>query len=291
MVYPPRAAVIIPVYNDAMGIETVLTALLNQSYPAKSYTIVVADNGSTDLTLRIVQQFQERFPNLIRLVEETTIQSSYAARNVGIRSAQGEIMAFTDADCMPQPTWIAAGVEALLERSAVTGGGRITFSYQGNRPNIYEYFDSARKLDQKSYVEQSGFAATANFFVRKEIFERYGPFRWDLVSGGDYEFGRRLTQAGEKMIYISDAVVQHPARPTLQAILKKSIRVARGQKQLERLGLLEHDCLSWRQLCPSRSYPRDERWAASLSSLEKAQLILLQNAVHWLNFAIRVGPR
>jgi glycosyltransferase involved in cell wall biosynthesis len=283
-------SVIIPVYNDAKGIHDALGALTVQTYPLDAYEIVVADNASTNETPQVVRQFQEQYPKLIHLVVEDQIQSSYAARNAGIRKAEGEIMAFIDADCTPQPTWIAAGVKALLEQSAVSGGGHIMFTYKGSRPSVYEYFDSARKLDQKSYVEQAGFAATANFFVLKKILEWYGPFRSDLISGGDYEFGRRLTQAGEKMIYISDAIVRHPARGTLRAILKKSIRIARGQKQLERMGLLQHDRLSWRQLRFSRSYPRDERWLACLSRLEKAELVLLQNMVRWLNFAIRVGP-
>ena len=285
---PRFVSVIVPVYNDAAGIEIALNALIVQTYPHDVYEIVVADNGSTDETPKVVRQFQEQHPDLIRLVVEDQIQSSYAARNRGIQAARGEILAFTDADCIPTATWLETGIRAVEEQSAACGGGRLTFTYTSDRPNVYEYFDSARKLKQESYVKNAGYAATANFFARKRLFQEYGLFRSDLVSGGDYEFGRRVTGQGEKIVYIPDAAVRHPARSTFKAIYKKSKRIALGQKQLEKLGLLEHDQLSLGKLRPVRSYPVDKRWSATLSRWEKAQLIFLQNFVRWLNLFIRM---
>ncbi|MCK4793851.1 MAG: glycosyltransferase, partial [Desulfobacteraceae bacterium] len=204
-------SVIIPVYNDPVGIDKCLKALVEQTWPRDAYEIIVADNRSTDETQCIIQNYAEKYPELVRLVVENDIQSSYAARNKGLQAARGEILAFTDSDCVPEQDWIEAGIKALQHQKAACGGGRITFFFKDKRPNIYEYLDSARTLNQQAYVEQVGFAATANFFARRELFERYGKFRYNLVSGGDYEFGRRLTTAGEKMIFISGAIVQHPA--------------------------------------------------------------------------------
>lgn len=279
---------IIPVYNDLAGIIPLLTSLVDQTHPKEAYEVVIVDNGSTDETPNVVKQFQGEYPDVIRLVTEKQIQGSYAARNRGIQVARGEILAFTDADCVPESTWIAEGVRALRRHSAACGGGRIVFTYQSGTPNVYEYFDSARKLNQKAYVENASFAATANFFARKELFEKYGLFRSELISSGDYEFGRRVTQAGEKMIYIPDAIVHHPARTTFTAIYEKSKRVAIGQKQLEELGLAEHNHLSLTQLRPIWSYPVSEKWGNSLSKLEKVQLVIIQNFFRWLNFFIRV---
>ena len=281
-------SVIVPVYNDAVGIEIALHALVVQTYPHDTHEIVVTDNGSTDETPQVVKRFQEQYPDLIHLVVEDQIQSSYAARNRGIQAAQGAILAFMDADCIPAVTWLEAGVRALEEQSAACGGGRIVFTYKSDRPNVYEYFDSARKLKQESYVRNAGYAATANFFARRRLFEEYGLFRSDLVSGGDYEFGRRVTVQGEKIVYIPDAVVRHPARSTFKATYKKSKRIALGQKQLEKLGLLEHGRLSLSQLRPVHSYPVDKRWSGTLSGWEKVQLIFLLNFIRWLNLLIRI---
>ena len=120
------------------------------------------------------------------------------------------------------------------------------------------------------------------------MFDRYGLFRCDLISGGDFEFGRRLTGSGEKMIYIPEAVVKHPARSTLRAILKKSRRVAEGERQLQDLGLYEHRKVSWRQLVPVKSSVVAPGWNGRVSVFEKIRIVALNNCVRWLNFFTRL---
>jgi len=284
-----KISVVVPVYNDSEGLTDTLKSLVKQDYPSEEYEIIVADNGSSDSTSDVTRRYTAQYPNRVRCVVEDTIRSSYAARNKGIEAARGDILAFTDADCVPTPGWLKSGVASLQKEGATCGGGRIEFTFRAGRPNIYEYFDSARKLNQQTYVERSGFAATANFFARRELFDRYGLFRPDLVSGGDYEFGRRVTREGEKLIYIQEATVYHPARYNFRAIYHKSRRVALGQKQLTRLGLLEYGGASWRQLIPSPSWPDDGKWAKSLSFLEKTQVMLLHNFIRWLNLFIRAS--
>ena len=90
------------------------------------------------------------------------------------------------------------------------------------------------------------------------------------------------------MIYISDAIVQHPARSSFKEILKKSKRVAAGQKELEHMGLLEHGTLSWRNCLPKFNYPRDGYWSKNLSFMEKIQLVFLTNLFSYLNLWSRI---
>jgi len=281
-------SVIIPVYNDRVRIRKALDALVNQTYSRDSYEIVVADNGSTDNTRSAVQVYCDAYPNLVRTVTENKIQSSYAARNQGLQVARGEILAFTDSDCIPELDWIELGVRALEEEGVTCGGGRIVFFFKSSRPNIYEHFDAGRKLNQQSFVQNAGFAATANFFARREVFDRHGRFRDDLISGGDYEFGRRLTKAGEKLIFIPDAVVKHPARSTFRAIVEKSQRVAEGEKQLQRLGLYDYRMVSWGQLLPRLSCPYVKDGIRAPFLIHKLHIILLGNYMRWMNFFIRM---
>jgi glycosyltransferase involved in cell wall biosynthesis len=277
---------IVPVFNNAAGIRNVLNALIAQSYPRRLYEIVVADNGSIDGTQKLVKQYCEAYPNLVRMVVEDKMQSSYAARNKGLRLACGEILAFLDSDCIPETHWIESGVMGLLEGPAACGGGALVFVFRSEQPNIYESFDSVRKLNQRVYIEKAGFAATANFFIRRELFEEYGLFRSDLISGGDYEFGRRLTKAGEKMIFMPKAVVRHPARATFSAILKKSKRIALGQKQLQEMGLLEHGRLSWSSLNPERRCP--ELDGVALTARQRVGLVILMNFFKYYNLVKRL---
>jgi hypothetical protein len=82
------------------------------------------------------------------------------------------------------------------------------------------------------------------------------------------------TAQGQKPIYIANALVRHPARSSFRAICKKGSLVAVGQKQLDRLGLLDHGRLSLKQIVPVPTWPMDPRWASSLTPLEKVQLLI-----------------
>ena len=280
----PFISVIIPVYNDPERIRKALDALVAQTYPRESYEIIVADNGSNDDTPRIVDEYRGEYPRLVRVVFENKIQSSYAARNKAITEARGNIFAFTDSDCVPEPDWIEVGMCELKNKKASCGGGHITFFYKAERPNLYEFYDSSRKLNQQSFVAKAGFAATANFFAERRLFEKHGLFRYDLISGGDYEFGRRLTRGGENLIYIPNAVVMHLARSTFREIYKKSKRVAIGQKELQSLGLLEHGTLSWRRWLPVVGYIKTKE----ANFIQKGYLLLLANFFRYMNLFRRI---
>lgn len=282
----PVVSVIIPVYNGCITIREALDGLVEQSYSRGFYEVIVVDNDSTDATRTVVCEYERRTSGLIRLAVERKVRSAYAARNKGICVANGEILAFTDADCVPQSSWIEKGLEALKELSAAFAAGRIDMTFKAERPNLWEYFDAARKLNQRAYVEEAGFGATANLFVRKGLFEKYGYFRDDLVSGGDYEFGRRLTKAGEKLVYAEHAVVCHSARVSFRAIMKKSKRVAKGQKQLQKLRLLKHGALSMRTLVPTRYGPQLEGVALSVS--QRLGLVLITNFFKYYNVVRRL---
>lgn len=245
---------VIPVLDHPDGLAATLRSLDAQTFPPSDYEVIVVDNGSGEDALRVVEQSCTSRSN-VRLLIERAIRSSYAARNRGIDGASGVAIAFTDADCRPGPHWLKAGLGALEASASEVVAGRIEMTFRRGRPNLWEYLDAATWLDQRHYIEAHGFGATANLFVRRSVFETVGPFRTDLVSGGDYEFGRRVERHGLRVGYASDAVVTHPARAEGRAVLAKAKRVARGVQRLERLGLLEHNHLSWRHFMPVRHYP------------------------------------
>jgi GT2 family glycosyltransferase len=249
------ASIIVPVYNDAQNINVCLEALLHQTYSKNNFEVIVADNGSNDDTQNTVKWYCRNYRQFIHMVIEDEIQSSYAA-----------------------------GLRALKRENATCGAGHISFFFESDQPNVYEYFDSKRKLNQKAFVQSAGFGATANFFSTRRLFETYGLFRNDLISGGDYEFGRRLTQKNEKLIYIPDAIVKHPARSTFSKIRKKSKRIAIGQKKLEQLGLLAHGRISWRNWLPQLDCLK----AKDLTFLKKIHLLFLANYLQCVNLFRRI---
>ena len=228
----PFVSVIVPVYNDPEGLRTTLSSLVDQTYPESTFEVVVVDNDSTDETPAVARSVAEDYPGLVRFERETTIQSSYAARNAGIRAASGEILAFVDADVVADADWLEAGVRAMRERGAAYLGCRVDVPCP--EPTFAGRYNAATGFPVRRYVEEGSFAPTCAVFVDREVFDDVGRFDGGLVSGGDVEFGRRVARSGREIHYEHRARVAHPARTSLRSLLGKYVRVGRGTVQQRR---------------------------------------------------------
>lgn len=225
----PFVSVIIPVFNDTERLKTCLQALEQQTYPKHRYEVVVVDNGSDDDVASVAASYGQAIA-----VSESQ-RGSYAARNRGIAIAQGEVLAFTDSDCIPVPGWIDAGVRTLLSvpNCGLAAGKIELFFKDRDRPTAVELYDSVTFLQQQRYVEQLKFGATANLFTHKQVFENVGLFNQSLKSGGDYEWGQRVFAAGYPQLFAEEACILHPARHSFQELHRKLVRVTRGLHDLD----------------------------------------------------------
>lgn len=224
-------SVIIPVYNDAARLKLCLEALRQQTLPSSLYEIIVVDNASTDNVADVTDQFPQ-----VKLLTESR-PGSYAARNLGIAQAAGEIIAFTDADCLPLASWLERGVWEFhkTENCGVLGGRIEMFCRDEQNPTTVETTEKLTYLRQRQYVRELNFAATANMFVAKKVFAAVGLFRSDLKSSGDLEFGNRAASDSCYRIVYSDApTVRHPARHTLKEYCRREKRIAGSHLVLSR---------------------------------------------------------
>jgi glycosyltransferase involved in cell wall biosynthesis len=217
-------SIIIPVYNDAERLPRCLEALEKQTYPENQYEVIVVDNGSDISPEPIVKQFgHARFA-----VERRP--SSYAARNTGISLAPGEVMAFTDADCLPYPDWIKNGVAHLL-RSPGCGlvGGKIELFFKTPaRLTAVELYERLMTFRQEESIKHGQYSAGANLFTFKSVFARVGLFDPEIKSGGDIEWGQRVSSFGYELIYADDCCVAHPARSTFGQLYRRVTRLIGG---------------------------------------------------------------
>lgn len=221
---PADVSVVIPVYDHWEPLAHCLEALRTQDYDGR-VEIVVVDNGSTEPA-------PERLPGEERIVRcRCDTPGSYAARNHGVAVASGALLAFIDADCAPRPDWLRRGLAALADDpEADAGAGRVEVvaSSDASARTMVETFELWCGFAQHAYVRR-GFGATANLFARRAAFERAGPFDESLLSGGDKEWGRRLTRAGGRLVYVDDAVVAHEARATRAELRTKIARLVGGR--------------------------------------------------------------
>ena len=226
----PFVSVIIPVYNDQDRLTTCLEALRAQTYPASRFEIIVVDNGSKEPVDQVVADFPQA-----RCLHEPK-SGSYAARNRGVEASRGEVLAFTDADCLPTKTWIENGVEALLKAPDVglVAGKVDLFAQDPARPNIYELYDRFFYLDQKVAVERGHYGATANLFTYRSVMDKVGLFNSEFKSSGDSDWGKRVFRHGYAQHYAEDACVRHPARDSFEQLHRKTVRITGGLRDRDR---------------------------------------------------------
>ena len=227
----PRISVVIPVRDGAAVLGACLDALAAQ-VGAPPFEVVVVDNGSSDATATVAAEH----PVGPRVLHEAA-RGPYAARNTGIGAARGDAVALTDADCLPEPGWLAAAWQAL-EDGADLVGGRIV-QLVGPDPTVWERYDAGTYLDQERFVTEQGFAATANLVVRRSVFDAIGGFRPELVASGDLELGRRATAAGYALVYCADAAVGHRPRTTLRETWALHRKLGSGFHELAQARLRE----------------------------------------------------
>jgi glycosyltransferase AglE len=221
----PFVSIIIPVHNDIERLRKCLKALELQSYPNDYFEVIVVDNNSDESLEPTVAQFHQA-----KLAFEAE-QGSYAARNTGISVAKGNVLAFTDSDCLPTPCWIASGVNALKAEAADLVGGKVTFTFSPEK-TFAEMFDSITNLRVKHSIETSKRTITANLFVYRYVVEAIGVFPTKYRSGGDMFWTGLATSSNFKLVYSPQAEVLHPARK-LQPLLKKHFRTGQGHPQVQ----------------------------------------------------------
>lgn len=235
----PSVSVIIPIYNGEVDLPELLACLDAQTYPRQRVEYCLVDNGSGDRTFPLLQESSQRFATqglTLRPLTETSIQSSYAARNTGIKASTGEILAFTDADCRPQPSWLEALIQPFRDPAIGMVAGEIV-ALSGHS-FLEAYAERKETLSQKHTLANAylPYGQTANLALRRSILKQVGLFRPYLTSGGDADLCWRILQSGEWQISLAEtAIVRHRHRATLTELRRQWQRYGRSNRYLHDL--------------------------------------------------------
>lgn len=255
-----RVSVIIPIYNGEDDLPGLLDCLFRQTYPAAEADYWLVDNGSRDRTADLIKAAipqAEAQGITLHYLSETQIQSSYAARNRGIRAAQGEILAFTDADCYPEPNWLADLVAPFADPAIGLVVGEIK-ALMG-KSLLERYAERQNTLSQTHTLAHPfcPYGQTANLAVRAQAFKQVGLFRPQMTTGGDADLCWRVQQEGHwALAFAETAVIRHRHRSTLKDLRSQWYRYGRSNRYLHELYGVDLT----RELTPKEVRYRLARW-------------------------------
>ncbi len=242
--------VIIPTYNEEKHIGECLSALVNGT--RRPDQILVADGYSTDHTRKIAKSFPGVW--VVRNPERTAA----AGRNAALAVAVGDVIAFTDGDCIPADDWVEQIERAFSENEIDGMGGKVL-----NAPFENEYERDWGTLawtllmncpDEPYVVEKQTLNdafVTANCAYRKELLDRLGGFDlWFANNAEDVDLSWRALQAGARLMYIPDAVIYAHNVTSLQGIRKKSFRNGVSSSKLQKRygGVINYDVNIYKML-------------------------------------------
>ncbi|MFQ4139992.1 glycosyltransferase [Nodosilinea sp. PGN35] len=280
----PSVSVIVPIYNGEADLPALVERLLAQQYPGDRVEILLVDNGSGDRTPSLLQAAVAAAAArgvCLRALPYSAIQSSYAARNAGIAAARGDILAFTDADCQPEPGWLAALVQPFSNPAVGLVAGEINALASHNW--LERYADRQGTLSQRNTLNHGflPYGQTANLAVRAEILGTVGCFRPHLTTGGDADLCWRIQQGTDwRLVHAADAIVYHRHRDTLDGLRHQWHRYGCSNRYLHEL----HGVDLMRPLTAKEIRYRLLRWG--LKELPQAAVKLLLGQGTALELAI-----
>lgn len=224
----PLVSIIVPVRNGELTIETLLKSFMELDYDSNKVQVIVVDGKSSDRTREIVREYPVKLVNQERM-------GLNAARNTGIKNSDGEIIAFTDSDCVVPKDWTRKIVENFqdIQVSCVGGsakGYHDTFISQYADNSIVPLMPSFKKREELGMIRLFlHHPAGCNMAFRRKAFTEVGYFDETIQYGfDDVEFIERVCRAGYKMVLDPQIFVWHKHRSTLKEFLKENFRYGRG---------------------------------------------------------------
>jgi len=225
----PVVSIVVPTCNAEKHVSRCVRSILLQQ-TQHNYAIIIVDDASTDGTPEILREIPLKTKK-IKVIPQPKRIGSYACRNLGSRTAQGDIIVFTEPDCVHSQNWLQEVVSSIISRKASAVQGIIKSIGSG----VWVELEKAR-------ISLYRGVNTKNFAIKKEIFDELGGFDEsfllsDDVSAGDVDFYHRMLKAGVSLHHEENAVVYHywPNNPL--EFLSKSRMYSLGRTQF----LLKHN--------------------------------------------------
>jgi O-antigen/teichoic acid export membrane protein/glycosyltransferase involved in cell wall biosynthesis len=225
-------SVVIPARDAASTIGAQLESLARQDWTG-SWEVVVVDNGSTDDTVAIVEQFADRLP-AVRIVSAPGRSSIPYARNRGVEAARGRLIAFCDADDQVGEGWLAA-VAAALARYGAVGTPRDHERLNEAWVRASREPPPADAFHKNWYPPYLPHTAAGGMAVHRELHEAIGGFDESLSSCEDNDYCFRLQLRGVELGTVQGAVYHYRFRDTIGGIFRQAYWYSEQNARVQRM--------------------------------------------------------
>jgi len=228
----PFISVVMPCYNARRTIAASLTAILNQKV-AFDYEVIVVD-CSDDGTEKIVQS---GFPQ-VRLIHLGQLESPGSKRNLGVRYARGEIIAFTDSDCLPPPDWLAQIVDHHKRIDADGIGGCVINGYPHGLATLVSHLIEFNEWTERTPEGYMRNIPTSNLSFKRETFRKYQVCFMDIYPNEDTLFNWTLSERGAKIYFSPRLCVVHMKKVKMGNLLLHQFEFGKGSAETRRISSL-----------------------------------------------------
>jgi len=203
-----EVSIVIPTFNRQESLVRTLDSLFNQTCPQENFEIIIVDDGSTDDTKKLIHEIKKSHQNLCYLKQKN--KGAASARNLGIFNAKGDIIGFTDDDCILSSTWVELAIESFkdIEFCGIQG---ITLPEKEIKiqNKIFYYSDVVTHTGKEKYDTYP----TCNIFYRKKNLIQVSGFDEKMGSiSEDDDLAFRLIKKGYKIHLNQNMIVYHEVR-------------------------------------------------------------------------------
>jgi GT2 family glycosyltransferase len=294
----PYISVVIPTYNRPRQIERSLESFIHLDYPRDRFEVIVVNDGGDEPVDGVISPFRDRFD--IKLLEQANAGAANA-RNMGSRSAKGDLIAFTDDDCSPDPGWLKVLASYTAEKPDCIIGGRTINALPDNvfastTQLLIDYLFDYHNAD----ADRALFLIGNNIAVPAKLYHEVGGFNpaFTYSAAEDHELCDRWLDSGKRMVYAPEAIVYHFNDLTLRTFCRQHFNYGRGalcfyrtraQRRAEPIRL-ESISLYLKLLL----YPFSRK--SGVGSLKLAATLIVSQGMHTAGFLVETlkrftGPR
>lgn len=224
----PTVSIIVPVKNSERTVRDLMESLMRLDYDRDRLEIVVVDGNSSDGTKKIVSEYP------VLLVDEEG-RGLNAARNTGIKWSTGQVIAYTDGDCIVPPDWASSIARNFLDPSVSFVGGPVKGYDQEDFISTYmdETFFHAKPVfrwrREETELSLLNFPAGCNMAFRRTALDKVNYFDERIDHGfDDLDPVEKLSSRGFKIVLDPEVSVYHQHRTNLREILKQHFKYGRG---------------------------------------------------------------